>query len=127
MTTRQFSYALKSKLPGGLCLIIIGTEGDAVVNCGPPIPDDAIAAPNPVIVVEALSPGTRGVDTGAKLDGYFRVPSIIHYLIVLRAKRGVIHHRRAPDGDIDTRIVSSGRIALDPPGITLDSDEIYGC
>src|SRR3954467_9855813 len=30
MTTRQFSYALKSKLLGGLCLIIIGTEGDAV-------------------------------------------------------------------------------------------------
>jgi hypothetical protein len=29
MTTRQFSYALKSKLPGGLCLIIIGTEGNA--------------------------------------------------------------------------------------------------
>ena len=29
MTTRQFSYALKSKLPGGLCLIIIGTEGTA--------------------------------------------------------------------------------------------------
>src|ERR687889_673104 len=27
MTTRQFSYTLKSKLPGGLCLIIIGTEG----------------------------------------------------------------------------------------------------
>src|SRR6185369_10846778 len=27
MTTRQFSYALKSKLPAGLCLIIIGTEG----------------------------------------------------------------------------------------------------
>src|SRR3954471_17913280 len=27
MTTRQFSYALKSKLPGRLCLIIIGTEG----------------------------------------------------------------------------------------------------
>src|SRR3954468_21446336 len=29
MTTRQFSYALKSKLLGGLCLIIIGTEGGA--------------------------------------------------------------------------------------------------
>src|SRR4051794_16499442 len=28
MTTGQFSYALKSKLPGGLCLIIIGTEGN---------------------------------------------------------------------------------------------------
>src|SRR3954469_1675727 len=29
MTTRQFSCALKSKLPGRLCLIIIGTEGAA--------------------------------------------------------------------------------------------------
>jgi hypothetical protein len=27
MTTGQFSYALKSKLLGDLCLIIIGTEG----------------------------------------------------------------------------------------------------
>ena len=42
-------------------------EPDAVVNCGPPIPDDAVAATNPVIVVEVLSPGTRGIDTGAKL------------------------------------------------------------
>jgi hypothetical protein len=47
------------------------------------------------------------------------------YLIVLTARRGVIHHRRAPDGGIDTRIVSSGTIALDPPGITLDINEIY--
>jgi hypothetical protein len=50
-----------------------------------------------VIVVEVLSPGTESVDTGAKLDGYFRVPSI----------------------------VSSGTIALDPPGIALDINEIY--
>src|SRR4051812_39079008 len=27
ITTRWFSYALKLKLPGGQCLIIIGTEG----------------------------------------------------------------------------------------------------
>ena len=32
MTTGQFSYALKSKLPGGLCLIIIGTEGPVVTD-----------------------------------------------------------------------------------------------
>jgi hypothetical protein len=70
---------------------------NAVVNCGPLIPDDATAATNPVIVVEVLSPGTKSVDTGAKLDGYFRVPSI----------------------------ASSGTIALDPPGIALDINEIY--
>src|SRR3954447_17216598 len=32
MTTRQFSYALKSKLPGSLCLIIIGTEGTLTMD-----------------------------------------------------------------------------------------------
>ena len=40
-------------------------EPDALVNCGPPIPDDAVAATNPVVVVEVLSLGTKGVDTGA--------------------------------------------------------------
>jgi NTP pyrophosphatase (non-canonical NTP hydrolase) len=33
-------------------------EPDALVNCGDPIPDEAIAAPNPVVVVEVLSPRT---------------------------------------------------------------------
>ena len=34
MTTRQFSYALKSKLPGDPCLIIIGTEGSEWIQSG---------------------------------------------------------------------------------------------
>jgi Uma2 family endonuclease len=115
-------------LPDGMTVEIDADtdyEPDAVVNSGPPIPDDTVAATNPVVVVEVLSPGTRGIDTGAKLDGYFRVPGIIHYLIVLTARRGVIHHRRAHNGGIDTRILSSGKIALDPPGIAIDVDEIY--
>jgi Uma2 family endonuclease len=41
-------------------------EPDALVNCGP-IPDDPIGAPNPVVIVEVLSPGPASVDTGAKL------------------------------------------------------------
>jgi hypothetical protein len=27
---------------------------------------------------------------------------------------------------IDTRIVAGGKITMDPPGITIDLDEIYG-
>jgi PIN domain nuclease of toxin-antitoxin system len=34
MTTRWFSYALKAKLPGSLCLIIIGTEGFGLLPTG---------------------------------------------------------------------------------------------
>jgi Uma2 family endonuclease len=99
-------------------------EPDALVNCGPPIPDDAIAAPNPVVIVEVLSPGTASVDTGAKFAGYFRVASVQHYLLVRPTRREIVHHRR--DGDtIMTRIVHDGTIELDPPGIQLSLDEIY--
>jgi Uma2 family endonuclease len=99
-------------------------EPDAVVNCGAQMADDATAAPNPSIVVEVLSPGTASSDTGAKLAGYFQVPSVAHYLIVHPTKRVVTHHRRTADG-IDTRIIVAGEIVMDPPGITITLEEIY--
>ncbi len=55
-------------------------EPDALVNCGEPMADDAVAAPHPVIIVEVLSPGTTATDTGGKLAYFFRVPSVAHYL-----------------------------------------------
>jgi len=100
-------------------------EPDALVNCGEPMDDDAVAAPNPLIIVEVLSPGTKSTDTGGKLADYFRVPSVAHYLIVHPTRRIVIHHRRHGAG-IDTRIIASGPIALDPPGIVITTEEIYG-
>jgi Uma2 family endonuclease len=99
-------------------------EPDATVNCGPPMADDAVAAPNPVVVVEVLSPGTASTDTGGKLADYFRVPSIAHYLIVHPTRRTVTHHRRT-SGGIDTRIVVNGSIVMDPPGLAITVEEIY--
>jgi Uma2 family endonuclease len=99
-------------------------EPDALINCGSPLPDDAIAAPNPVVIVEVLSPRTTSVDTGAKLADYFRLPSVQHYLLVRPSRREVVHHRRTADG-ILTRIIHEGVIDLDPPGIRLALDEIY--
>jgi Uma2 family endonuclease len=109
-------------------------EPDAVVNCGEALPDDAVAATNPVIVVEVLSPSTSADDprvkcprasfTG-KLADYFRVPSIQHYLVVRAKRREVIHHHRGPDGAIVTHTHVSGSIRLDPPGIGLSVEEIY--
>ena len=99
-------------------------QPDALVNCGPAPDSDLVAAPNPVVVVEMLSPSTASTDTGGKLVGYFRVPSIVHYLIVDPVRRVVIHHRRAGE-DILTRIVTGGVIEMDPPGISITMDEIY--
>jgi Uma2 family endonuclease len=100
-------------------------EPDALVNCGPPIPDDATAAPNPVVIVEVLSPATASLDAGGKLADYFRVPSVRHYLLVRPLRREIIHHLRVDDR-IETRIVREGWVELDPPGIRLALDEVYG-
>lgn len=94
-------------------------EPDALVYCGPERPDDDLEVPNPVIVVEVLSPGTRHIDNAAKLEGYFALPSVFHYLIVDTDKRVVIHHAR-DDGDLlRTRIVRGGTIELYPPGMAI--------
>jgi Uma2 family endonuclease len=99
-------------------------EPDAVVNSGPPLPDDAIAASNPVIVVEVLSPSTEHIDLADKLADYFRLASVQHYLIVRVLRREVIHHRRSGEGII-SRVINIGDIVLDPHGITIGLADIY--
>jgi Uma2 family endonuclease len=114
-------------LPDGMTVEIDdGTdyEPDAAVHCGGSIAEDAIAIPNPVIVVEVLSPSTQAFDTGAKLADYFRIPSIQHYLVVRTRRQEVIHHRRVA-GRIETRVFTSGSIVLDPPGLALSLTDFY--
>ncbi len=94
-------------------------EPDALVRCGPPLDDNAIEVVDPVVVVEVLSPSSRRLDTGGKLEDYFRLPSLRHYLIVKTENRAVIHHRRSDDSTILTSIMRDGDIRLDPPGITV--------
>jgi Uma2 family endonuclease len=94
-------------------------EPDALVRCGDALDDNAIEVLDPVVVVEVLSPSSRRLDTGGKLEDYFRLPSLRHYLIVKTENRAVIHHRRTEEGTILTRIVRDGDIRLDPPGIVL--------
>src|SRR5271157_2184818 len=89
-------------------------EPDALVVCPPP-PLDAIEIPNPVIVVEVLSPSTAADDHGVKLDGYFSLPSVEHYLILDPDRRVMIHHKRG-QAAIETRILRDGLVRLDPPG-----------
>ena len=75
---------------------------------------------DPVVVVEVVSPSSRAIDSGAKLTDYFRLPSVRHYLVVNIDARAVTHHRRGEAGDIATRILRDGTLALDPPGLTVE-------
>lgn len=100
-------------------------EPDALVYCGRKLPPSAIEIPNLMIIVEVLSPSTRQIDVSIKLAGYFRLPSLVHYLIVDPAQPLVIHHRRGTGDAILTRAVTEGSIALDPPGLELALADIY--
>lgn len=100
-------------------------QPDGLVYCGERAAGELTLIPNPVIVVEVLSPSNALRDLRDKLLGYFRVPSICHYLIVDPDKPLVIHHSRGGGGEIITRLVSSGRIDLDPPGLSMAVDAFF--
>ena len=115
-------------LPDGMTVRVdedTAHEPDALVYCGEKLPNSAVEAPNPIIVVDVLSPSTRHIDASAKLAGYFRIPSVSHYLIVDPDKRLMIHHARGERDIIATRIVSEGGLQLDPPGIELSIGDLF--
>jgi Uma2 family endonuclease len=77
------------------------------------------------MVFEVLSPGNAMTDLRDKLQGYFRVVSLQHYLIVDPDKALVIHHARGEADAVATRIVSEGALRLEPPGITLAVRDLF--
>jgi Uma2 family endonuclease len=113
----------------GLAVAVDGStsyQPDALVNCGEPIARGVMIAPRPVVVVEVLSPSTRGIDTTVKLAGYFRVAPLAHYLIVDLGQRHVVHYRRQADGTVMVAVIAEGDIALDPPGISVAVSSLLG-
>lgn len=115
-------------LPDGMTVRVdakTAYEPDALVYCGQKADPTSVEIPNPVVVVEVLSPSTRRIDTSKKLAGYFRVASVMHYLVVEPAQRLILHHTRSATDTVITHIIREGTIALDPPGLELTMDEIY--
>jgi hypothetical protein len=51
---------------------------------------------------------------------------VSHYLIVDPTQRSVVHHARGSGDAIATRIITDGVIVLDPPGMELAVNDIYG-
>jgi len=115
-------------LPDGMTVRVddaTAYEPDALIYCGPKLAPTVIEVPAPIEIVEVLSPSTRRIDASAKLAGYFRLPSVAHYLIVDPGKPLVVHHARGTGDTILTRVVTAGTIDLDPPGVALTLADIY--
>ena len=89
------------------------------------VADSAREVPSPTIIVEVLSPSTKKRDHGIKLQGYFTLASLHHYLIIDPDRRLLIHHRHAAASPpSETEIVTGPRLQLDPPGLDVDLTEV---
>jgi Uma2 family endonuclease len=97
-------------------------EPDALIYCGGAPPPASMLIPNPVVLVEVLSPTTAHSDTSAKLIGYFKLPSVAHYLVLDPDDRTVTHYTRGGTPSL----LSSGPLRLDPPGIDVTVEDLLG-
>lgn len=95
-------------------------EPDALVFCGDAPPSTSMLIPNPVVLAEVLSPTTSHHDTSAKLIGYFKLPSVAHYLVIDPEAHTVTHHSR---GQMPM-VLSAGQLRLDPPGLNLTIEDM---
>ena len=101
-------------------------EPDALVNCGPAFRGGSLIAPNPVIVVEVVSPSSTARDMGAKYANYFRHPSVQHYLLLFIEGRLAILHSRGEGEVLKSRIAREGdSLTLDPPGIEVAVSDFF--
>ncbi|TCZ64359.1 Uma2 family endonuclease [Roseicella aquatilis] len=115
-------------LPDGMSIVVedgVVYEPDALLRCGPSLPPDTTRIEDAIILVEVLSPSSASIDTSAKLLGYFRLPSVRHYLVLDPRERLAIHHARGEGGAIATRILGEGPLTLDPPGLTLEVAALF--
>ena len=85
-------------------------EPDVMVHCGERLADDETKVPDPLIVVEMLSPSISATDRSKKREKYFRLPTVQHYLIVWADRRTrVVHHRRTGGGVETTKCTPRAR------------------
>jgi Uma2 family endonuclease len=101
-------------------------QPDGLVYCGERLAPEAREVPNPVIVVEVLSPSTEYHDVYRKVIGYFAVPSVRFYLILDPRDRSLMHFQRGESGVIELRPMTGGPLRLDPPGLDLTVEDLFG-
>lgn len=126
--------ALRTRLRGGPCrpfgsdfLVEITPRDrfypDASVACG----ETRDYTDRPVLVVEVLSPGTRGFDLRTKLPAYLRKPGLAHVLYLSQDEpRAWLYRPTLPEGDEPLEFAGlAAEVPLPELGIALPMAELY--
>jgi Uma2 family endonuclease len=99
-------------------------EADIVVSCTPVAPGMA-AIPNPVVVIEVLSPSTIEHDRGRKAYDYRRIPSVQEIALVASEQRHVeIWRRRGPKWEVED-LIGDATLELESVGVQIPYAAVY--
>src|SRR4051794_18805426 len=96
---------------------------DLAVTCAPPGPEQW--CPDPVLIVEVLSPSTEADDRGVKLRAYRRLASVQDILLVASDRPAVEHYARAGESWTLTDLGPGDAVRLGSLGIELPVGELY--
>ncbi|NBC31748.1 MAG: hypothetical protein GVY13_03625 [Alphaproteobacteria bacterium] len=96
-------------------------EADLVVSCAPHRPGQR-HAPEPVLIVEILSPSTEREDRTVKLPAYRRMPSVGEILLVDQQQPRIELHRRTGDAAWSVTILEGMMAHLSLTSLALETD-----
>jgi len=85
--------------------------------------DDVV--PEPILILEVLSPSTERVDRGRKKLDYFATESVRQYAIIEQDERLVDLYTRTEAGWVNEVITSDAALKLSAIGVELSLDTIY--
>ena len=106
----------------------VTTYPDGAVICGKVVPaiDDAIAATNPILLIEVTSPSTEAYDRGAKLEHYRSLSTLQAVVVLSHREARVDLISRNVDGAWTSAVFMAGTsFQIDSLGIVIVVDDLY--
>jgi Uma2 family endonuclease len=132
--TMNLTFALRQVLRGTGCRpfandakVIAGTSvryPNVAVTCKP-ISDADDVVPEPILIIEVISPSTEREDRGRKKFDYFATPSIRQYAIVEQDARRIDLYTRAGDHWTDEVVEGDAILDLSSIGVEMSLNTIY--
>ena len=132
--TMNIAFALRQSLRGSGCRpftndakVLAGDSvryPDITVTCTPLGGKDDIV-PDPIVVIEVISPSTEREDRGRKKFDYFATPSIQQYAIVEQDARRVDLYTRSGDRWTDEIVEGDAALTLSSIGVEITLDTVY--
>jgi Uma2 family endonuclease len=132
--TMNLTFALRQVLRGTGCRpfandakVIAGASvryPDVAVTCKA-ISDADDVVPEPILIIEVISPSTEREDRGRKKFDYFATPSIRQYAIVEQDARRIDLYTRAGDHWTDEVVEGDAILDLSSIGVEMSLDTIY--